>query len=135
MNLDREKYLDGIFNGQGQSIPLLVFSNDGIRKMFEAFRPDADAWSPCPPEWANQSTISKIGGALKNFKLRFVTNVENTKIQFPAVMSSIRGNVEPDRFVMIGSRLTSPQQNRMLNELIQAYIIQIQNGWKPKFVS
>ena len=105
-----------------------------IRKMFESFRPDSDPWLPCPLEWSNQSTPLKVGGVLKNFKIRFVTNVENTKIELPVVMSSIRGDFEPDRFVMIGSRLTSPQQNRILNELIQTYVTQMKNGWKPRLV-
>lgn len=72
---------------------------------------------------------------MTDFKFRFVVNTEYSKIELPVVMSSIRGEIEPDRFVMIGSRLTSSQQNRILDELIQAFLAQIKNGWKPKFVS
>jgi len=56
------------------------------------------------------------------------------KIQLPIVMSSIRGIIDPDRFIMIGYRLGSTEQNRIINELIKAYTNQIKNGWNPKFV-
>jgi hypothetical protein len=49
-------------------------------------------------------------------------------------MSSIRGIIDPDRFIIVGYQLSSKQQNRIINELIQAYTNQIKNDWKPKFV-
>jgi hypothetical protein len=89
----------------------------------------------CPNEWHNKSTPLKIGGTVTNFKLRFTVNVETVKIQLPVVMSSIQGTMEPDRFIMIGSQLSSIKQNRILNEIVQAFTNQVKNGWKPKFVS
>lgn len=56
------------------------------------------------------------------------------KIQLPVVMSSIQGIMETDQFIMIGSQLSSTKQNRILNEIVQTFINQIKNGWKPKFV-
>ncbi len=75
----------------------------------------------------------KIGGTLLTFKIRFVVNIEQIKIQLPIVMSSIRGTIDAERFIMIGYQLGSIQQNKIINEIIQIYTNQIKNGWQPRF--
>jgi len=48
-------------------------------------------------------------------------------------MSSIRGTIDAERFIIIGYRLGSIQQNKIINEIIQIYTNQIKNGWQPRF--
>ena len=90
---------------------------------------------PCPNQWHNTSTPLKIGGTVTIFKLRLTVNLQTVKIQLPVVMGSIKGSIESERFVMIGSQLSSMKQNRIINEIVQAFAKQVKNGWKPKFVS
>jgi len=48
-------------------------------------------------------------------------------------MSSIRGTMDTEHFIMIGYQLGSIQQNKIINEIIQIYTNQIKNGWQPRF--
>jgi len=76
----------------------------------------------------------KVGGSLTNLTVRLTVNYEEEKVNLPMVMSSIRGDIDADRFVMIGSKLGAQQQSQILTELIQIFTNQIRTGWKPKFV-
>jgi hypothetical protein len=74
----------------------------------------------------------KIGGTLSTFKIQLVVNIQESKIQLPLVMSSIRGTADAENFIMVGYQLGATQQNKIINEIIQAYTTQIKNGWKPR---
>ncbi len=76
----------------------------------------------------------KIGGTLSKSKIQLTVNVEESKIELPIVMGSIRGTTDAENFVMIGYQLGATQQNKIINEIIQAFTNQIKNGWKPRFV-
>jgi len=74
----------------------------------------------------------KIGGPLSNFKTQLTVNIEENNIQLPFVMGAIRGTAETENFIMIGYQLGATQQNKIINEIIQAFTNQIKNGWKPR---
>jgi hypothetical protein len=111
-----------------------MLSYDDVQRIFGSLQPDSNQWLSCPYQWHNKPTPLKIGGTLLTFKFRLIVNVQEMKIQLPIVMSSIRGIIDPDRFIMIGYRLGSTEQNKIINEIIKAYTSQIKNGWNPKFV-
>jgi len=128
----REDFLNGIIDNKDHSIFLLILSYDDVQRIFGSLQPDSNQWLSCPNQWHNKPTPLKIGGTLSSFKLRLVVNVQEVKVQLPIVMSSIRGTIEPDRFIMIGYQLGKIQQNKIANEIIKAYTNQIKNGWNPK---
>ncbi|CAF0716851.1 unnamed protein product [Adineta steineri] len=127
-----QNLIDGIINNRDHSIAVLMLSYNDIQSIFASLQPDSNDWLLCPSEWHNKTTSLKIGGTLSTVKLRIVVNMEEAKIQLPVVMSSIHGKTDGENFIMIGYQLNSVQQNRIVNEIIQAYINQIKNGWKPK---
>ncbi|CAF1663966.1 unnamed protein product, partial [Adineta ricciae] len=114
------------------SICVLTLSYDDVQRIFGSLQPDSNQWSTPPLEWHNQSTLMKIGGPLTTIKLRLVVNVEQVKVELPVVMSSIRGSIDPEHFVMIGHQLNSAQQNHIVNQIVQTYVNQMKSGWKPK---
>ena len=114
------------------SICVLTLSYDNVQRIFESLQPDSNQWSTPPLDWHNQSTPMKIGGPLTTIKLRLVVNVEQVKVELPVVMSSIRGSLDPEHFVMIGHQLSSANQNHIVNQIVQTYVNQMKAGWKPK---
>jgi len=112
-----------------------MLSYDNVQSIFGSLQPDSNEWLPCPTQWHDKPTSLKLGGILSSIKLQLVVNMQEIKAQLPVVMSSIRGTMDPDHFIMIGYQLGATQQNRIINEIIQAYTNQIKNGWNPKFVS
>jgi hypothetical protein len=112
-----------------------MLSYDNVQSIFGSLQPDSNDWLPCPTQWHDKPTSLKLGGTLSSIKLQLVVNMQEIKAQLPVVMSSIRGTMDPDQFIMIGYQLGATQQNRIINEIIQAYTNQIKNGWNPKFVS
>jgi hypothetical protein len=112
-----------------------MLSYDNVQTIFGSLQPDSNDWLPCPTQWHDKPTSLKLGGTLSSIKLQLVVNMQEIKAQLPVVMSSIRGTMDPDQFIMIGYQLGATQQNRIINEIIQAYTNQIKNGWNPKFVS
>ncbi|UJR29970.1 hypothetical protein I4U23_017517 [Adineta vaga] len=129
---DRENYIDDILKTKDHFIRVLILSYNDVQRIFASLQPDSNQWSSCPSQWHQKSTSMKIGGTLSTIKLRLVVNMEDVQTQLPVVMSSIRGTIDAERFVMIGSELSSVQQNRIINEIIQAYTNRIKSGWKPK---
>jgi hypothetical protein len=121
-------------DNKNHSTSVLILSYDDVQSLFGSLQPDSNDWLSCPIQWHDKSTPLKIGGILSNIKLRLVVNIQEVNAQLPVVMSSIRGTIDPDHFIMIGYKLGSTQQNRIINEIIQAYTNQIKNGWNPKFV-
>ena len=116
----------------GHSIYALILSYDDVQRIFGSLQPDSNQWSTPPLEWHDQSTPMKIGGSLTTIKLRLTVNMEQIKAQLPVVMSSIRGSIDAEHFVMIGHQLSSSHQNHIVNEIVQAYVNQMKSGWKPK---
>jgi len=112
-----------------------MLSYDNVQSIFGSLQPDSNDWLPCPTQWHDKPTSLKLGGTLSSIKLQLIVNMQEIKAQLPVVMSSIRGTMDPDHFIMIGYQLGATQQNRIINEIIQAYTNQIKNGWNPKFVS
>ncbi|CAF1102937.1 unnamed protein product [Adineta ricciae] len=129
---DRDDYLNGRMKNTGHSICVLTLSYDDVQRIFGSLQPDSNQWPTSPLEWHNQSTPMKIGGPLTTIKLRLVVNMQQVKVELPIVMSSIRGSIDAEHFVMIGHQLNSAQQNHIVNQIVQTYVNQMKNGWKPK---
>jgi hypothetical protein len=60
--------------------------------------------------------------------------MQDVNIQLPVVMSYIRGTMDDEHFIMVGYQLGPIQQNKIINEIVQAYANQMKAGWTPKFV-
>lgn len=126
--------MDGTFNTTHHSTSVLILSYNDVQSIFGSLQPDSNNWLSCPTQWHDKPTQLKLGGTLSSIKLRLVVNVQEITTQLPVVMSSIRGTIDSDRFIMIGHQLGATQQNKIINEIIQAFTNQIKNGWNPKFV-
>lgn len=55
--------------------------------------------------------------------------------QLPAVLGCVQGKSDPDYFVMIGYQLGKNQQEKIVNEILEAYKNEMKNGWQPMYVS
>ncbi|CAF4789812.1 unnamed protein product [Rotaria sp. Silwood1] len=129
---ERQKYIDGTLNNNNHSISVLILSYDDVQKIFQLIQSDSSEWLVCPTQWHDKATILRLGGKLKTMKIRLVVNMESMKIDMPVVMSSIRGTLDADHFIMVGYQLGATQQNRIINEIVAAYMNQIKNGWNPR---
>ena len=81
------------------SISVLILSYDDVQRIFGSLQPDSNQWLSCPDQWHNKPTTLKLGGTLSSSKIQLTVNVEETKIELPVVMSSIRGTIDPERFM------------------------------------
>ncbi|CAF0984827.1 unnamed protein product [Rotaria sordida] len=129
---ERQKYINGTLNNDNHLISVLILSYNDVQKIFELLQTDSNGWLTCPTEWHDKPTSLRIGGKISIMKIRLVVNVEPTKIELPVVMSSIRGTIDAEHFIMIGYQLGSIELNKIINEIIEAYINQIKNGWNPR---
>ncbi|CAF4364129.1 unnamed protein product [Rotaria sp. Silwood2] len=129
---ERQKFIDGTLNDDNHFISLLIISYDDVQKIFQLLQSNSNPWLMCPTQWHDKVTALRIGGELSTMRIRVVVNIEPMKIELPVVMSSIRGTIDTDRFIMIGYQLGTIQQNRIMNEIIEAYTNQIKNGWNPR---
>lgn len=121
-------------NDKEHSISVLILSYNDIEKLFESLQSDSNSWLSCPNQWHKEKTSLKIGGQLTNFKIRLSVNTEDIQVQLPFVISSIQGTIDPDKFIIIGYKLNSIEQNKIIYEIIKAFTNQTKNGWNPKFV-
>jgi hypothetical protein len=131
---EREKFLNGISNEDDHQISVLILSYSDVQNIFASVPSVANKWLPCPLQWHNKTTSLKLGGSLEQIKLRLVTFMQEVPVHLPVVLSYIRGTTDADHFVMIGYQLGRKQQEKIINEIIRAYEIQINNGWHPRFV-
>lgn len=60
--------------------------------------------------------------------------MQEVPTQLPVVLGQLRGKSDPDQFVMIGYQLGRKQQEKIVNEILEAYEIQMKNGWQPRFI-
>jgi hypothetical protein len=60
--------------------------------------------------------------------------MQEIPIHLPIVLGYIRGTIDAEHFIIIGYQLGRKQQEKIINEIIQAYENQIKNGWHPRFV-
>ncbi|CAF4117947.1 unnamed protein product, partial [Adineta steineri] len=126
---DRQQLLDGTSNEDDRQISVLILPFSDVEKIFTS---ETNVWSSCPSEWHNTTTSLKLGGLLQSSKLRFITFMEEVPVHLPVVLGYSRGTLDPDHFVMIGYQLGRKQQEKVVQEIIQAYENQFKNGWKPR---
>jgi len=60
--------------------------------------------------------------------------MQEVPVHLPVVFGYIRGTIDAEHFIMVGYQLGRKQQEKIINEIIQAYGNQIKNDWHPKFV-
>ena len=60
--------------------------------------------------------------------------MQEVPTQLPVVLGHVQGKTDPDHFVMIGYQLGTKQQEKIVNEILEAYENQMKNGWQPRFV-
>ncbi|CAF1544003.1 unnamed protein product [Rotaria sp. Silwood1] len=126
---ERQKFLDGISNDDDRQISVLILSYSDVEKIFSS---ETNQWSTCPIQWHNKTTSLKLGGLLQQTKLHLITFMQEVPVRLPYVLGYVRGTIDADRFIMIGYQLGRKQQEKVINEIIQAYENQIKNGWRPR---
>jgi hypothetical protein len=127
----QQKFLDGIFTEDDHQISLLILSYSDVENIFSSV---TNKWLSCPSEWHNKPTSLKLGGLLKQTKLRLINFMQEIPVHLPVVLGYVRGTVDAEHFIMIGYQLGKKQQEKVINEIIQAFDNQITNGWHPRLV-
>lgn len=129
---ERDLLLDGIYNNQNKTIPVLTVNLQDIYNVFGLIQAETAQWLSLPTEWYKNPIPIKLAGTLSNFKIRVSVEVQDVTIQLPTLMAFIRGSVDQDHFILVGFQINSARQNKIINELIQSYSNQIKQGWTPK---
>lgn len=134
IDLERENFLNGISNDDDRSISVLILSYSDVQNIFSSIPSASNSWLSCPSQWHNKTTSLKLGGSLQQSKLRLITFMQEVPTQLPVVLGHIQGKSDPDHFIMIGYQLGKKQQEKIVNEILEAYENQMKNGWQPRFV-
>jgi hypothetical protein len=128
----QQKFLDGISNEDDHQISVIILSYSDVLNIFSSFPSDSNKWLPCPSQWHKKPTLLKLGGLLKQTKLRLTNFMQEVPVHLPIVLGYIRGTIDAEHFIMIGYQLGRKQQEKVIDEIIRAYGNQIENGWHPK---
>lgn len=97
---------------------------------------------PAPPDWVGGFNVSfKVGPTLKdNVKVQLSVSNQLINRTIYNVMGTIRGKVEPDRYVIVGNQRDSTSKGAVDSasgtaaflELARTFASLTQQGWQPR---
>lgn len=129
-NVNRQtKFLEDFSLDNDQQIVLLILSKSDVENLFSS----TSSNSNLPEYWSSKSTSLKLAGQIKDYKLRMQSFIEEIPVPMPVVIGQVQGQIEQDKFIIVGYQLGQKQQQTIVNEIIRSLNIQMTNGWRPRF--
>lgn len=131
---DRENLLDGKINDEIDDNPIiiLILTKTNVENLFNSIQSDSRHWLSPPEHWTKNSSSIKLGGQLKKMKFHLTCSTQDVPIQLPNVFGFVRGNFDPEHFILVSFQLNNKQQEKIIEQILQTYEQQMKTGWQPK---